>query len=140
MLQALSRWKTSILVLSALLVLGLFVSRHLVGPFSGGGAVVGPISPEEAADYIGKRAEVCGSVAEVVQVQDIEGNPTFINLGAEHPNQDFTALIWADDRDRWDTTPEVLYDGQSICISGTVERHEGTPQIIVSSPTQIQLR
>lgn len=140
MLQALSRWKTSILVVSAVLVLGLFASRHLVGPFSGGEAVVGPISPEEAAEYIGKRAEVCGFVAEVVEVREIEGKPTFINLGAEHPNQPFTALIWEDDRGRWDTTPEVLYSGRSICVTGTVERHEGTAQIILSSPTQVQVR
>ncbi|PSQ93939.1 MAG: hypothetical protein BRD53_07555 [Bacteroidetes bacterium SW_7_64_58] len=66
MLQALARWKTTILAVSALLFVGLLLSRHLVGPHSGGGAAVGPVSAEEAGEQVGKRAEVCGRVAEVV--------------------------------------------------------------------------
>jgi hypothetical protein len=140
MLQALSRWKRTILIVSALLAVGLFASRHLVGPFSGGRASVGPVAAEAADEYVGQRAQVCGVVAEVVQLRDIGGKPTFVNLGGEHPNQAFTALIWADDRIRWDTAPKTLYGGQSICVTGPVDRHEGTPQIVVSSPSQIRMR
>ncbi len=140
MLQALSRWKRSILIVSALLAVGLFASRHVVGPFSGRSAPAGPVAPTAAGNHVGQRAEVCGTVAEVVQVQAIGGQPTFINMGGEHPNQPFTALIWAEDRTRWDRAPEDLYRNRSICVTGTVQRHEGAPQIVVSSPTQIQLR
>jgi hypothetical protein len=140
MLHALSRWKRTILGVSALLAVGLFASRHLVGPFSGGAASVGPISAEEATEHVGQHAEVCGPVAEVVQVRDVGGKPTFINLGGAHPDQSVTALIWEAERTKWDTAPEALYENRSICVTGTVERHEGTPQIVVSSPTQIRLR
>jgi hypothetical protein len=140
MLQALSRWKTTILIVSGLLAVGLVASRHLVGPFSGGGATVGPVASGAAGEYVEQRAEVCGAVAEVVQARDIGGNPTFVNLGGEHPEQAFTAVIWAEARRRWDTTPEALYRGRSICVTGTVHRHEGTPQIVVSSPRQIRRR
>jgi len=140
MLQALSRWKGLVLGLSAILVAGLFLSRHLVGPKAGGGATVGPIAPEEAAEHIGERAEVCGVVAEVVWARDIGGEPTFINLGGEHPEQAFTAVIWGDDRTRWTEPPERHYGGRRICVTGTVDRHEGTPQIVVSAPRQIQGR
>lgn len=140
MLQALSRWKTSILIVSALLAVGLFASRHLVGPFSGGSAPAGPVPVDEAAEHVGDRAEVCGKVAEATRIRGIDGTPTFINLGGEPPNQAFTALIWEDDRHRWESAPEDQYVGQTICVTGTVELHEGTPQIIVSSPNQIRLR
>jgi hypothetical protein len=140
MLQALSRWKTSILVVSALLAVGLFASRHLVGPFSGGSTQVGPVPVDEASKHVGDRAEVCGTVAEVTRARDIGGTPTFINLGGEHPDQSFTALIWGDDRDRWSSAPEDQYAGRDVCVTGTVELHEDTPQITVSSPQQIRVR
>jgi len=140
MLQALSRWKRTIFLVSAALAIGLFASRHVVGPSSGGGAPVGPVAPDAAGEYVGQRAEVCGRVAEVSQIQDIDGRPTFINLGGAHPGQPFTAVIWAEDRVRWDTAPAVLYGRRSICVTGTVQHHEGTPQIVVSSPAQIRRR
>ena len=128
------------MAVSAVLFVGLLASRHLVGPISNGGPVVGPLPAAEAKGHVDKRAEVCGTVVEGVQATDIGGQPTFLNLGDAHPNQDFTALIWASDRQKWASPPETLYEGRSICVTGTVELHEGTPQIIVSSPQQIRRR
>jgi len=138
MLQALSRWKRTILIVSGVLAVGLFASRHLVGPSAGGRAPAGPVPSQKAGEYVGERADVCGRVAEVVQIQDIGGKPTFVNLGDAHPEQPFTAVIWAEDRLRWETAPEALYGGRSICVTGRVRRHDGTPQIVVSSPDQIR--
>lgn len=140
MLQALSRWKTSILLMIAVLAVGLFASRHLVGPFSGVGGVTGPVSPTEAANHTGERTEVCGRVAQVVRVREIEGTPTFINLGGKHPEQGFTAIIWEDARSRWRTPPEDRYTDRTVCITGAIQIHDGTPQINVSSPEQIRRR
>lgn len=139
MLQAFSRWKSLFLVLTALLVVGLLISRHLVGP-RGSGAPSATITPQEAAEYVGSRVEVCGEVTEVVRARSVGGEPTFINFGGNHPNQRFTALIWGDDRLNWAAAPEEQYADRSICVTGTVEMHEGTPQIIVSSPQQVRLR
>lgn len=140
MLRTLARWKTTILGVSAVVFVGLLASRHLVGPLSNGGATVGPVPAAEAERHVGKRAEVCGTVVDGVQRSDIEGAPTFLNVGDAHPDQDVTALIWASDRRKWASPPESLYEGTSICVTGTVELHEGTPQIIVSSPRQIRGR
>jgi len=140
MLRLLSEWKTTVLVVSAVLFIGLLASRHLVGPHSGGSPTIGPISASSAQQHIGERAEVCGRVVEVERVSGIGGEPTFLNLGGAHPNQDFTAVIWASDRLKWSSPPEVQYEGQSICVRGSVERHEGTPQIVVSSPQQIHVQ
>lgn len=138
MLQALSRWKSLFLALSAILVVGLLLSRHLVGPETSEGPAI-EVTAGEAAEHIGSRARVCGEVAGVTHATDIGGNPTFINLERAHPDQPFTALIWGDDRSRWAVAPEQQYAGREICVTGTIERHEGTPQIIVSSPQQIQV-
>lgn len=140
MLQALSQWKSLFWVLTVLLIAGVFMSRHLVGPRAGGGTPSVTVSSQEATEHIGARVEVCGEVVEVVWARGIGGRPTFINFGDDHPNQHFTALIWGEDRAAWTVAPEEQYADREICVTGTIEMHEGTPQIIVSSPQQIQLR
>ena len=140
MLQALSRWKTSILVVSAFLAAGLFLSRHLVGPLSGGEPPAEHLPLEPAGQHIGERLKICGDVAEVTYAPKIGGKPTFINLGEKHPNQPLTTLIWGENRARWPQPPEVRYGGETICVTGEADLHEGTPQIVVSSPKQIQVR
>lgn len=140
MLQALARWKTLFLALSALLVVGLLLSRHLVGPEASGEGPAVEITARDADEHIGNRARVCGKVVGVSHATGIGGEPTFINLDREHPDQPFTALIWGNDRARWSSPPEQQYAGREICVTGTIEDHEGTPQIIVSSPKQVQLR
>lgn len=140
MLQALSRWKSLFLALSAFLVVGLLLSRHLVGPGSAGKGAAVQTSPQEAADHVGKQATVCGEVTGITHAPGIGGEPTFINMGDEHPDQPFTALIWGEDRPRWSVAPEQQYADREICVTGRIEEHEGTPQIIASSPRQIQVR
>lgn len=140
MLQALSRWKSLFLALSAFLVVGLLLSRHLVGPDASGEGPAVEITAREAAEHVGERAKVCGEVAGVTHATGIGGEPTFINLEREHPDQPLTALIWGNDRARWRTAPERRYPGREICVTGEIEMHEGTPQIIVSSPQQIHVR
>jgi hypothetical protein len=126
-------------ILIVIMVVGLILSRVYQPEFS-------PPEPEvrieasEATDYIGTAAEVCGRVASTDYVPQLGGEPTFINLGRAHPNQLFTAVIWNSDRAKWIEQPEQLYLKEEICISGMIEMHEGTPQIIVESPEQIEIQ
>lgn len=140
MLRILSRWKSVLLTVSGLIILGLLVSRHLVGPKAGAPTSIGMISAEDANQHVGARATVCDSVAEIVQITEIDGQPTFINLQRAHPDQPFTAVIWADDRTQWPAPPKTLYAEEPLCITGTIEMHEQTPQIEVSTPRQIRKR
>lgn len=126
------------LTLSGLIIVGLVVSRHLVGPDAGRTESVGIVTAQEAHKHVGAQATVCGSVAEIVRITEINGQPTFINLDREHPDQPFTAVIWADDRLRWSPPPEKQYANQTICIRGVIRVHEGIPQIEVSVPGQIR--
>lgn len=140
MLRKLNEWKSAFLILAAILVVGLVLSRVVVGPGSHGNGPAVIISPQEAAEHVGDRAEVCGQVAGVSHQTRLGGEPTFINLERDHPNQPFTAVIWGEDRPAWDEPPERLYANQEICVTGTIDMHEGTPQITVSSPRQIEVR
>ena len=124
-------------VIIGIMVLGLMLSR-VISP----GDTEGPadqISAYQASDYVGERAEVCGEVASADHVTGIGGAPTFINLERAHPDQIFTIVIWEDYRRNWSTPPEELYANRNICVTGTVELHEGVPQIEARQPDRIDL-
>lgn len=95
------------------------------------------LSPEDAADHVGKQAEICGVVASAKFAAGSCGKPTFLNLGRPYPNHIFTAVIWGSHRERFDYAPEDL-EGEGVCVSGTISTYRGKPQIEVSSPSQIQ--
>lgn len=97
-------------------------------------------SASEAIHHQGKYAEVCGEVVSVQTVQQIDGEPTFINFEEEYPNQHFTGLIWGEDRLAWHNSPEDHYTNRNICVEGVIQIHEGTPQIRISSPEQVRFQ
>lgn len=97
------------------------------------------IHAEEAGTHIGKLAEVCGYVADVRQIDSIGGKPTFVNFGRSHPNQVFTVVIWQRNRVKWQHRPEDLYLNHEVCVTGLIEMHEGTPQIVAENPAQISV-
>ncbi|MFO7848615.1 MAG: hypothetical protein R6V67_01535 [Spirochaetia bacterium] len=93
-------------------------------------------------EHAGEVVAVTGSVESTAFVTNIEGNPTFINLGNPHPRTPrFEAVIWEDSRplflDSLPAPPEILYEHQNICVAGTVEIHEGVPQIEIRDPVQV---
>lgn len=125
-------------VLIIIMIVGLVLSR-VYQPDSSPPEPEIRISAIEADDHIGKVAEVCGEVASTDYLPGIKGEPTFLNLGRTNPDQYFTAVIWGNSRDKWPGLPEEQYDNREICVSGMIERHEGTPQIIVERPDQVEI-
>lgn len=95
------------------------------------------ISASESAQHVGETATVCGTVASAKYVTTSKGQPTFLNLDKAYPNQLFTAVIWGDDRGRFQSPPEVAFDGKRICVSGVIATFRGKPQIVVRDPKQI---
>lgn len=98
------------------------------------------INAIDADKYIGTVAEVCEEVASSRYLPAVGGKPTFLNLGQPYPDQFFTVVIWEDHRNKWDTPPEQWYVNKKICVSGMIETHKGTPQIIVENPGQIEVQ
>lgn len=98
-------------------------------------AHTGEITPREASNHVGERATVVGVVS---QVSNSGKGTTFINFGGRYPNHIFYAVIF---RKHGHKFPSVYtYEGQTLAISGRIELYKGKPQIIVSSPDQVQLR
>ena len=97
------------------------------------------IKPSEALQYVGKYQTVCGQVASTHYASRSRGRPTFLNLDQPYPNQIFTAVIWGQNRHKFQTAPESAYRGKRICVSGVISTYKGVAQIAVSDPNQIAL-
>lgn len=92
----------------------------------------------EASEHAGTYAEVCGRVESADFITQIDGEPTFLNLGRPYPDQPFTVVIWGEDRNRWRTPPDEQFLTREICVTGEIRMHRGVPQIRASHPDQIR--
>ena len=92
-----------------------------------------------AQNHIGEKATVCGRVASAHYASSSRGEPTFLNLDEAYPNHVFTALIWGENRERFDE-PEVKYMGKHICVTGKIKSYRGIAQIILYSKSQIEVK
>ena len=94
------------------------------------------LSLPEAAKHIGENATVCGTVASAHYAPRSRGQPTFLNLGHAYPNEDFTAVIWGEDRTKF-SAPEDL-EGQQICVTGPITLYRGKPEVILHDASQLK--
>ena len=92
------------------------------------------IRDTEAAQHIGARATVEGIVVEVFTGK--HGN-TFLNFGAEYPNQTFTGWIPKDSLLAGDESLSAL-EGKTVRITGTISLYRGKPEIKIISKSQIE--
>lgn len=95
------------------------------------------IKAAEAAGYIGKKVTVCDKVFGVKFLDKAKGQPTFLNVGAAYPNSPFTVVIFGETRKTFSGTPEKLYTGKNICVTGTVKEYNGKPEIVVEKQDEI---
>jgi RecJ-like exonuclease len=92
------------------------------------------IKDSEAVQYVGKNVEVRGLV---VSVTTSPLGTAFINFGREYPNQTFAGFISAGSKMASDQRIAML-QGKIIGIIGTIELHEGKPEIEVTATDQIK--
>src|ERR1700674_4506893 len=100
----------------------LFLALVLCGCLFTGSAVgqgIRKIPASQAGQHIGERAAVCGVVASSRYLSNSRSRPTFLNLGRSYPNQDFTVVIWPENRSQFGR-PEDTYLGKNICVSGEI--------------------
>lgn len=99
----------------------------------------GAITWADAKYHIGERITVCGSVVDTKWASDIEGKPTFLEIGKPYPHPDrFTVVIRIDCRGNFPQAPEEYYLGKRICITGLINEYDNIPQIEACYPSQIQ--
>jgi DNA/RNA endonuclease YhcR with UshA esterase domain len=92
------------------------------------------IKDSEAIQYVGKEVEVRGRV---VSVTTSPFGTTFINFGGEYPNQTFAGFIAAGSAVASDQRLTMV-QGKIISITGTIELHEGKPEIDIVAADQIK--
>jgi len=100
----------------------------------------GTITPDEAINHVGQKVTVCGKVFGGKYLEESNGKPTFINIGAAFPNSPFTVVIFNDDRINFDYKPEEFLNNKQICVTGTVKEYKGKAEIIVSKESQIVVK
>jgi hypothetical protein len=102
---------------------------------------VNKIQWHEAAAHIGQSMLVCGPVAGTHNASTIVGSPTLINLGVDYPNaQRFTIVIWGSNQANFTSPPEQYYLGKTLCVGGIINLFQGTADIEVSKPGQIEIK
>src|ERR1700693_5961808 len=89
-------------------------------------AFAADMSPEDAQHHVGETATVCGTVASAHYSPQSRGKPTFLDMGHAYPDEDFTAVIWGDDRSKFGA-PESL-TGQRVCVTGPISQYRGRPE------------
>jgi hypothetical protein len=91
--------------------------------------------PQEALSHAGESASVRGLVE---QVSFSRGN-AFLNFGGRYPRQAFTGFVRAGDIDT--VGGEAFLRsllGNPITITGKIELFKGRPEIVISSPAQLE--
>ena len=95
-----------------------------------------PLTPEDAAGYIGETDTVCGVVASAEYEADVQSQPTLLDLGKPSPSAVFTAVIYGMDRAKFGT-PETTLRGKRICVTGSITYYHGKPEIVMTEPSQL---
>ena len=91
------------------------------------------INYTDAPKYIGKQVIVSGKVIDVFVSQT---NTTFINFCKDYRSCSFSAVIFADARSQFGDLRKLI--GETVQISGIVNKYQGKPQIVLKDPSQLK--
>jgi hypothetical protein len=94
------------------------------------------IKLEDVSKHIGDSVTVCGKVAGMRYFENSKNKPTFLNIGANHPNQLLTVVIWQGSRALFTTKVEDLMN-KEICITGRIILYKERAEIVIEKPEQI---
>lgn len=97
------------------------------------------IKLEDAGKHIGDSVTVCGKVAGLRYFENSKNKPTFLNMGANHPNQLLTVVIWEATRALFSSRVEDLMD-KEICITGRIILYKERAEIVIEKPEQIVIQ
>ena len=94
------------------------------------------IKLEEVSKHIGDSVTVCGKVADMRYFENSKNKPTLLNIGAKHPDELLTLIIWENARALFTGKVEDLMD-KNICITGRIILYKEKPEIVIERPEQI---
>lgn len=91
----------------------------------------------EAAALVGKVATIYGKV---IEVRRVANGPIIFELDGQPTAPAFRALVYPMAAARFEATPENVYLGQTVEVTGAIIIRKNLPQMWLSDPTQIRLR
>lgn len=97
------------------------------------------ISIDSVSAYIGKTVNVCDKVAGTF-ITTGDKPVTYLNLGADYPKTKLTIVIFQKDLQHFSFVPSDHYKNMNVCVSGEIGVYKERPQIVVMSPTQIEIK
>ena len=100
----------------------------------------GAINWTQASAHIGNTVTIKGPVKSVNYEPSETGQPTFLNVGRDYPNNNRVAVvIWGKNRFKFSPKPENAYSLETICVTAPVGTFQGVPQMTVTKPSQISV-
>ncbi len=97
------------------------------------------ITAAQAKNHVGQKTTVCGRIVGIHFVSSGKGQPTFMHMDEQYPNQIFTVVIWGADRLKFGRPEETFLD-KDICVTGKITVFLRIPEIVATEPSQIHLR
>lgn len=104
-----------------------------------GRRINGQVPAEQAQEFIGSTATVCGKVESANFAQNAAGEPTFLHMGAPFPRQPFQVRINGEHRGNFGFAPEVELKDKVICATGRIGRASNRAEIVVREPSELAL-
>lgn len=100
----------------------------------------GAVGWSEARKHVGETVTIHGPVLGSKYASTSSGQPTFIDIGAPYPDTSRVSIVvWGDHRASFPGSPEDIYLGKTISVTGEIYIHNGVCNIEVQSPSQIQV-
>jgi len=92
------------------------------------------ISWEDAGKYVGQTRTVEGTIVRTYR----SANAIFLDFHDPYQGY-FMAVIFKSDWANFKFQPEIFYKNKEVRVTGLIKTYQGSPEIIVSSPTQIEV-
>lgn len=98
------------------------------------------ISWQEASKYVGQVVTIYGQVVNVTIDTEDSKNPTYFDMGAAYPDTNrFTMIVYGEDKLEFPESPDTMYGGKTIAVSGEVYEHDNVCYIKATSPSQVEV-
>jgi len=91
------------------------------------------IGPAETKAHVGQPVTVEAAISDV---HTVSSGVTFIDMGGRYPDNDFVAVIFADDAAKFPNASAL--EGKTVTISGPVQLYQGKPEIVLKSANQLK--
>lgn len=114
---------------------------------------MGFVPSSKAGEHMGEDVTVRGSVRDYQWISGKTGKPTLllfdtpalVERGSSVSEQEipttFTVVVWRKDAKNFPGTTNLgpTYNGKTVCVTGLIEDYEGSPAIIATDGSQLEI-